>query len=111
MDFCFELMKIATPSVNKAMEKLNRFSYLKKSVSGDFAILLKSGMSIKQAFLCNLLSAGLQIVGAVVGVILGALENINSSQWLFAFAGGIFLYIGLVDMVSFNTQHICRYVA
>jgi len=61
-------------------------------------MLLKTGMTLKQAYLCNIVSATLQCVGVVIGVLVG---NIGAlSQWLFAFAGGIFLYVGLVDMVS-----------
>ncbi|KAF6021073.1 SLC39A10 [Bugula neritina] len=64
---------------------------------GDFAMLLKTGMTLKQAYLCNIVSATLQCVGVVIGVLVG---NIGAlSQWLFAFAGGIFLYVGLVDML------------
>lgn len=64
---------------------------------GDFAMLLKTGMSMKQAYLCNLVSASLQCIGVVMGVLIGNVAA--ASQWLFAFAGGIFLYVGLVDMV------------
>lgn len=59
-------------------------------------------MSSKQAYLCNLLSAGLQLLGVIVGVALGRSGKFDISQNLFAFTGGIFLYIGLVDMVSYH---------
>ena len=75
--------------------------YLFSSVfAGDFAMLLKSGMTVKQAYLCNIFSACLQTIGVIIGVVAGNVASV--SQWLFAFAGGIFLYVGLVDMVSFN---------
>ncbi|KAF6039119.1 hypothetical protein EB796_002556 [Bugula neritina] len=67
---------------------------------GDFAILLKSGMSVKQALACNLFSSSLQLLGSVIGLAIGSSSLENSTEWLFAFAGGIFLYVGLVDMVS-----------
>lgn len=61
-------------------------------------MLLKSGMTVRQAYKCNLLSACLQCLGVIIGVLIG---NVSSaSQWLFALAGGIFLYVGLVDMVT-----------
>lgn len=65
-------------------------------------MLLKTGMSIKQAFLCNLLSAALQLTGTIIGIAIGLSGTGDASGWLFAFAGGIFLYIGLVDMVRFT---------
>lgn len=68
--------------------------------AGDFAILLKSGMSVKQALACNLFSSSLQLLGSVIGLAIGSSSLENSTEWLFAFAGGIFLYVGLVDMVS-----------
>jgi len=71
-------------------------------------MLLKAGMTIKQAYLCNLLSACLQMIGVIIGVAMGNVAM--ASQWLFAFAGGIFLYVGLVDMVSqrYNYQECFR---
>ena len=71
-------------------------------ITGDFAMLLKSGMTVKQAYLCNIFSACLQTIGVIIGVVAGNVASV--SQWLFAFAGGIFLYVGLVDMVSFNNS-------
>ncbi|XP_067929287.1 zinc transporter foi-like isoform X2 [Watersipora subatra] len=69
---------------------------------GDFAMLLKTGMSMKQAYMCNLMSASLQCLGVIIGVLIG---NVTSAtQWLFAFAGGIFLYVGLVDMLPEITK-------
>jgi len=62
-------------------------------------MLLKAGMTIKQAFMCNLLSAALQLIGVILGVSMGAGMD-SACEWLFAFAAGIFLYVALVDMVS-----------
>lgn len=64
---------------------------------GDFAMLLKAGMSIKQALFYNLLSSGLCILGNFVGLYLGNTESAN--QWVFAAAAGTFIYIALVDMI------------
>ncbi|XP_055880904.1 zinc transporter ZIP10-like isoform X2 [Biomphalaria glabrata] len=64
---------------------------------GDFAVLLRAGMSIKQAVLYNCLSSLLCLIGMLIGVAIG---NISSaSQWIFALVGGMFLYIALVDML------------
>ncbi|XP_072182389.1 metal cation symporter ZIP14-like [Diadema setosum] len=64
---------------------------------GDFAILLNSGMSVKQAVLANFLSACTCYLGLILGIVLG--ENFHASEWIFALAAGMFLYISLVDML------------
>ena len=67
-------------------------------LAGDFAVLLRAGMSVKQALTYNMVSSVLCFVGMFIGVILG---NISSaSLWIFAFTAGTFIYISLVDMVS-----------
>lgn len=69
------------------------------SFTGDFAVLLKAGMSAKQAVFYNLLSSILCLFGMVFGVLLGATPA--ASSWMFAAAAGMFIYIALVDMVQF----------
>ncbi|XP_033118379.1 zinc transporter ZIP14-like [Anneissia japonica] len=64
---------------------------------GDFAILLKSGLSIRQAVMANLASAVTCYLGLVLGIVLG--EVTSAGEWIFALAGGMFLYISLVDML------------
>ncbi|XP_059170868.1 metal cation symporter ZIP14-like [Physella acuta] len=64
---------------------------------GDFAILLNSGMKFKKAILYNFLSACTCYFGVMLGIVLG--ENTSSHEWVFAVAGGMFLYISLVDMM------------
>lgn len=82
---------------------------------GDFAMLLKAGMSIKQALFYNLLSSGLCILGNFVGLYLGKKiyeikkkmtkkkqmtgNTESANQWVFAAAAGTFIYIALVDMI------------
>lgn len=65
---------------------------------GDFAVLLKAGMSAKKAAYYNILSSVLSFFGMVVGIIVG--DTPEASAWIFACAAGMFLYIALVDMVS-----------
>ena len=67
-------------------------------ISGDFAVLLQSGLSMKQAMGYNFLSACMCYLGTAVGILLG--EMTGASHWIFAVAGGMFLYISLVDMVN-----------
>ncbi|XP_063698679.1 zinc transporter foi [Culicoides brevitarsis] len=64
---------------------------------GDFAVLLKAGMSAKQAVFYNILSSILSFFGMVVGIIVG--DTPEASAWIFAVAAGMFLYIALVDMI------------
>lgn len=61
-------------------------------------MLLKAGMSAKQAVFYNLLSSILCFFGMCLGIFLGDTET--ASQWIFAGAAGMFLYIALVDMVG-----------
>lgn len=56
-------------------------------------------MSTRQALTYNFLSACTCYIGMAVGILLGEIE---ASTYIFALAGGMFLYIALVDMVLFN---------
>ena len=71
---------------------------------GDLAILLNSGMKLKKALLYNFISACTCFLGLIVGICLGDLEE--AQTWIFALAGGMFLYISLVDMVRSFVQRI-----
>ncbi|XP_011689171.1 PREDICTED: zinc transporter foi-like isoform X2 [Wasmannia auropunctata] len=64
---------------------------------GDFAVLLKAGMSTKRAVFYNVLSSVLCVLGMISGILLGSTPDATS--WIFAVAAGIFIYIALVDMV------------
>ncbi|XP_016130227.1 zinc transporter ZIP8-like [Sinocyclocheilus grahami] len=63
---------------------------------GDFIILLNAGLSVPQAVFFNLLSAMSCYLGLVLGILLG---STFAPSIIFAFAGGMFLYIALADMV------------
>ncbi|XP_014255815.1 zinc transporter ZIP8-like isoform X4 [Cimex lectularius] len=63
---------------------------------GDFAILLKAGMSFSKAIIFNFLSACTAFVGLVLGIVLGELEE---AHYIFAFAGGVFLYVSLTHLI------------
>ncbi|XP_028313603.1 metal cation symporter ZIP14 isoform X1 [Gouania willdenowi] len=62
---------------------------------GDFVILLNAGMSIQQALFFNFISACCCYLGMGFGILAG---NSFSPNWIFALAGGMFLYIALADM-------------
>ncbi|XP_064831812.1 zinc transporter ZIP10 isoform X1 [Oncorhynchus masou masou] len=65
---------------------------------GDFAVLLKAGMSVKQAIVYNLLSALMAYVGMMIGTAVGQYTH-NVTSWIFAVTAGMFLYVALVDML------------
>ncbi|VDO06234.1 unnamed protein product [Rodentolepis nana] len=65
---------------------------------GDFAVLLKTGMGIREALFFNIVSSVLCLIGMLVGIGVGNVEA--ASSWIFAFTAGTFVYIALVDMVS-----------
>lgn len=65
---------------------------------GDFAVLIASGMTLRQAVGYNFLSACTCYLGMAVGILLGDLKE--SSSYIFALAAGMFLYIALVDMMG-----------
>ncbi|XP_068605073.1 zinc transporter ZIP6 [Brachionichthys hirsutus] len=65
---------------------------------GDFAVRLKSGMTVRQAILCNALSATMAYVGAATGVLIGLYAE-DVRMWVFALTAGLFMYVALVDMV------------
>ena len=54
-------------------------------------------MSYPVALLFNFLSACCCFIGLAVGIILG--ENFGANKWIYAIAGGMFLYIALCDMI------------
>ncbi|CAF3672080.1 unnamed protein product [Adineta steineri] len=64
---------------------------------GDIAVLLSSGLTIGQALIMNFLSACSCYLGFIIGAKLGELEQFH--PWIYALAGGMFVYIGLADMI------------
>jgi len=64
---------------------------------GDFAMLLKAGMSIKQAIFYNVISSSLSFIGMILGIMLGTITSVT--PWIFSITAGIFLYVALVDML------------
>lgn len=67
---------------------------------GDFAVLRKNGYSMRKALLFNILSSILCFFGVLIGLALGSIEKF--SNWSFLFIAGSFIYISLVDLVSFT---------
>lgn len=65
---------------------------------GDFAVLLHSGYTKKDALKLNFLSALFAIAGAVVMFTLGKTAEI-SSTWFLPIAAGGFIYIAVADLI------------
>lgn len=70
-------------------------------------MLLTAGMSVKKALLANFLSACSCYIGLVIGILIG--QQTEMRLWIFAIAGGMFLYVALVDMVSRDTDLSFKY--
>lgn len=66
---------------------------------GTFAVLIRAGMSMKQAFVYIFLSACCCYPGLALGIFLGD-EAEDASPYIFALAGGFFLYMALVDVMK-----------
>lgn len=64
---------------------------------GDFAVLLKSGMTTKQAVFFNFLSAVFCYFGLVLGACLG--QEPEAARIIIAITAGVFLYISLAGML------------
>jgi zinc and cadmium transporter len=65
---------------------------------GDFAILLDSGYSRRQAFAFNVLSSLATLPGALIGWL--ALEAIEGAvPYILALSAASFLYIGAADLI------------
>ncbi|XP_018526260.1 zinc transporter ZIP4 [Lates calcarifer] len=64
---------------------------------GDFAILLHSGVSVRRALLLNIGSAMTSFVGLYIA--LSVATDLATKQWIAAITAGLFLYVGLADML------------
>ncbi len=66
--------------------------------SGNFAILLSTGMKWQYVLLVNFFSSLTSFIGFYIGVGVG-LTSAEANSWLLAVAAGTFLYVALVDLV------------
>lgn len=65
---------------------------------GDFALLLQTGVSLRRAFVFNVISSVLSFIGTIIGLVI---VNANSEfvRWIYAGTAGTFLYIAFADLV------------
>ena len=73
-------------------------------LTGDFAVLVRAGMSVKRAALLNALTALPCYFGAVVALLLGEYMEAFTPH-IFSFVAGMMLYIALTDLVSISPCH------
>ncbi|XP_051949423.1 zinc transporter ZIP4 isoform X2 [Xyrauchen texanus] len=64
---------------------------------GDFAILLHCGVSVKNALLLNLGSTLTSFIGLYIA--LSVSTETVATEWISAVTAGLFLYVGLADML------------
>ena len=67
---------------------------------GDFIVYKKLGLSTRQALGLNLFAAMISFGGLYTGLALAS--DTDASQWLLALVAGLFIYIPMVDVVSFR---------
>ena len=66
--------------------------------SGDVAALLASGWPVKKVALFNFLSACVAFIGLFIGIAVAT--ALDAESWILAAAMGMFLYIGLANLVK-----------
>lgn len=71
--------------------------------TGDFAMLLREGLSFRKLLLLSLVSGALGLGGAALGVGL-SLGPVPLTPWVFGTTAGVFLYVALVDMVRCGVE-------
>uniref|UniRef100_A0A3P8PKL4 Zinc transporter ZIP4/12 EF-hand domain-containing protein n=1 Tax=Astatotilapia calliptera TaxID=8154 RepID=A0A3P8PKL4_ASTCA len=64
---------------------------------GDFAILLNCGLSVRKALALNIASTLTSFIGMYVA--LSVATDLATQQWIGAITAGLFLYVGLADML------------
>ncbi|XP_072531410.1 zinc transporter ZIP4 [Salminus brasiliensis] len=64
---------------------------------GDFAVLLHCGVSVKKALLLNVGSALTSFIGLYIALSIST--DTTAKEWIAAVTTGLFLYVGLADML------------
>ena len=66
--------------------------------TGDYAILLKSGIHWCTALFFNFCCSLTSVFGFFIGVAISSYSD-EANGWILAIAAGLFIYIALVDLV------------
>lgn len=66
---------------------------------GDFALLVRAGMSPFQALFYNFCSGNSVYFGCIIGLVFGS--NIEAARWIFSISGATTMFLGLAVLVSF----------
>lgn len=64
---------------------------------GDFAVLLKNGLTVSRAILWNVVSSLTAFMGLFISLAVATDEGVQT--WIFAVAAGMFLYIAMTDLL------------
>jgi hypothetical protein len=73
----------------------NFFSFY---IQGDFALLVRAGMTPFQALFYNYLSANTAYIGCAIGIIFGS--DLDIARWIFSISGATALYLSLAVLVN-----------
>ena len=77
---------------------------------GDYAVLIQAGIHWFTALLFNFVSSLTAVVGMFIGVAVSQ-NTTAANEWILAITAGLFLYIGLTDLVrmtkdeQMNNEH------
>jgi zinc transporter ZupT len=70
---------------------------------GDFALLVRAGMTPFQALFYNYMTANSAYLGCIIGILFGS--DIEEARWIFAISGATSMYLSLAVLVilDFNS--------
>uniref|UniRef100_A0AAX7V8C0 Zinc transporter ZIP4 n=1 Tax=Astatotilapia calliptera TaxID=8154 RepID=A0AAX7V8C0_ASTCA len=107
--YCFYLMEVSFSLItygdkhndhkhhHGVRRKQENSSYRTHCVMCDFAILLNCGLSVRKALALNIASTLTSFIGMYVA--LSVATDLATQQWIGAITAGLFLYVGLADML------------
>jgi len=102
---CFALSRTKTVYFYFLLSSLSPFP----PFTGNYVILLSTGLSWYSALIFNFMSALSAIIGFFIVVAIGT-ESEEVNSWILAFAAGLFIYIALVDLVRRTFQGLASQV-